>query len=49
MASNKENKENVCDKNLEFDKLTVVQLKNYLRSRGEYVSGNKLDNLQMLP
>ena len=46
MASNKENKENVCDKNLEFDKLTVVQLKNYLRSRGEYVSGNKEELLK---
>ena len=46
MASNKENKENVGDKNLDFDKLTVVQLKDYLRNRGEYVSGNKEELLK---
>ena len=43
MASNKENK---CDTNLDFDKFTVIQLKDYLRSRGEYVSGNKEELLK---
>ena len=44
MASNKENK---CDTNLDFDKFTVIQLKDHLCNRGEYVSGNKeeLDTL----
>ena len=46
MASNKENKENKCDTNLDFDKFTVIQLKDYLRSRGEYVSGNKEELLK---
>ena len=46
MATNNENKENVGDKNLDFDKLTVVQLKDYLRNRGEYVSGNKEELLK---
>lgn len=43
MASNKENK---SDTNLDFDKCTVVQLKDYLRCRGEYVSGNKEELLK---
>ena len=46
MASNKENKENVGDKNLDFNKLTVVQLKDYLRNL--MVSEKIFENLPFL-